>query len=104
MPLHAAYDHDGSGRPLLTAEAADALADLQATLEARPAFIFEAAGDVDQDQLAAAVSAANGPTVLRLIRAAVTAKREREVAATLHRLSPRSSECEALAHLVRLYA
>jgi hypothetical protein len=93
MPLHAAYDHDGSGRPLLTAEAADALADLQATLEARPAFIF-----------AAAVSAANGPAVLRLIRAAVTAKREREVAATLHRLSPRSNECDALAHLVRLYA
>ena len=49
MALNAAFDHDGSGRPLLTAEAADALADLQATLEARPAFIFEAAGDVDQD-------------------------------------------------------
>jgi hypothetical protein len=100
----AAYVHDDSGRPLLTAEADQGLADLRAKLEARPAFIHEACGDLDPEQLAAAVNAGDAAAVLALIRAAVTHKRLHSVIETLRHMSPRSDESDALARLVRLYA
>lgn len=104
MALHAAvHDHDGSGRPLLTAEAEDRLTRLQDELEARPAFIHEACEDMDPAQLADAVNRGDAAALLALIQAAIKAKREREAAATLRGMYD-ANERDALAHLVRLYA